>query len=78
MGTTGQLHIDTGGVQLTADSTYPVEQLAQFAPNPELSMLSGLGKQVYLACGYTDMRKSINRLMSIAEGSFLRQTVVPG
>lgn len=25
----GQLHIDTGGVQLTADSTYPVEQLAQ-------------------------------------------------
>lgn len=33
-------------------------------------MLSGLGKQVYLACGYTDMRKSINGLMSIVEGSF--------
>lgn len=28
-GAPGQLHIDTGGVQLTADSTYPVEQLAQ-------------------------------------------------
>ena len=33
-------------------------------------MLSGSGKQVYLACGYTDMRKSINGLMSIVEGSF--------
>lgn len=28
-GTPRQLHIDAGGVQLTADSTYPVEQLAQ-------------------------------------------------
>lgn len=33
-------------------------------------MLSGSGKQVYLACGYTDMRKSINGLMAIVEGSF--------
>lgn len=28
-GATGQLHIDVGGVQVTADSSYPVEQLAQ-------------------------------------------------
>lgn len=28
-GAPGQLHIDAGGVQLTADSTYPVEQLAR-------------------------------------------------
>ena len=33
-------------------------------------MLSAEGKQVYLACGYTDMRKSINGLMAIVEGSF--------
>lgn len=33
-------------------------------------MLSAVGKQVYLACGYTDMRKSINGLMVIVEGSF--------
>lgn len=35
-GATGQLHIDAGGVQLTADSTYPVEQLIQL-----LQALSG-------------------------------------
>jgi transposase len=28
------------------------------------------GKEVYLACGCTDMRKSINGLSSIVEGSF--------
>ena len=28
------------------------------------------GKQVYLACGHTDMRKSINGLSAIVEGSF--------
>lgn len=33
-------------------------------------MLSGSCKPVYLACGYTDMRKSINGLMAIVEGSF--------
>lgn len=33
-------------------------------------MLSAEGKQVYLACGHTDMRKSINGLMAIVEGSF--------
>lgn len=33
-------------------------------------MLSAAGKQVYLACGCTDMRKSINGLMAIVEGSF--------
>jgi transposase len=33
-------------------------------------MLSFEGKAVYLACGNTDMRKSINGLSAIVEGSF--------
>lgn len=33
-------------------------------------MLRAEGKRVYLACGVTDMRKSINGLSSIVEGSF--------
>jgi len=33
-------------------------------------MLSFEGKQVYLACGKTDMRKQINGLTAIVEGSF--------
>jgi len=33
-------------------------------------MLTFGGKRVYLACGLTDMRKSINGLMAIVEGSF--------
>jgi transposase len=33
-------------------------------------MLRFGGKQVYLSCGATDMRKSINGLMSIVENSF--------
>jgi transposase len=33
-------------------------------------MLSVGGKTVYLACGKTDMRKSINGLSAIVEGSF--------
>jgi len=33
-------------------------------------MLSFGGKAVYLACGYTDMRKSINGLAVIVEASF--------
>jgi len=33
-------------------------------------MLNVGGKKVYLACGATDMRKSINGLVSIVEGSF--------
>lgn len=33
-------------------------------------MLIFEGKQVYLACGTTDMRKSINGLMLIVENSF--------
>ena len=33
-------------------------------------MLSFKGKHVYLACGHTDMRKSINGLAAIVEGSF--------
>ena len=33
-------------------------------------MLSAKGKRVYLACGKTDMRKSINGLAGIVEGKF--------
>ena len=33
-------------------------------------MLNLSGKRVYLACGGTDMRKSINGLTAIVEGSF--------
>jgi len=33
-------------------------------------MLSVSGKRVFLACGKTDMRKSINGLTSIVSGSF--------
>jgi len=33
-------------------------------------MLKVDGKRVYLACGCTDMRKSINGLSAIVEGSF--------
>ena len=33
-------------------------------------MLSFAGKRVYLACGKTDMRKSINGLAAIVEGRF--------
>lgn len=33
-------------------------------------MLSFSGKHVYLACGKTDMRKSINGLAAIVEGQF--------
>jgi len=33
-------------------------------------MIKPEGKRVYLACGHTDMRKSINGLTAIVEGSF--------
>ena len=33
-------------------------------------MLDLNGKRVYLACGYTDMRKQINGLAAIVAGSF--------
>lgn len=33
-------------------------------------MLRFQGKQVYLACGHTDMRKSINGLSLLVQGSF--------
>jgi len=33
-------------------------------------MLRFDGKKIYLACGVTDMRKSINGLASIVEGVF--------
>ena len=33
-------------------------------------MMNLSGKRVYLACGATDMRKSINGLSAIVEGSF--------
>jgi transposase len=35
-----------------------------------VAMLSLTGKPVYLSCGETDMRKSINGLMSIVQSSF--------
>jgi transposase len=35
-----------------------------------VAMLSLTGKPVYLSCGETDMRKSINGLMSIVQASF--------
>lgn len=39
-------------------------------PHTTKTMLSFEGKVVYLACGHTDMRKSINGLSAIVEGSF--------
>ena len=33
-------------------------------------MLSFGNKRIYLACGHTDMRKSINGLAAVVEGSF--------
>lgn len=33
-------------------------------------MLNFANKQIYLACGHTDMRRSINGLSAIVEGSF--------
>jgi transposase len=33
-------------------------------------MLNFVNKRIYLACGHTDMRKSINGLAAIVEGSF--------
>ena len=33
-------------------------------------MLTFNGRQIYLACGHTDMRKSINGLSAIVEASF--------
>jgi len=33
-------------------------------------MINTTGKRVYLACGVTDMRKSINGLVAIIDGSF--------
>lgn len=33
-------------------------------------MLSADDKEIYLACGYTDMRKSINGLTTIVQSSF--------
>ncbi len=39
-------------------------------PGAESAVLSFEGAKVYLACGYTDMRKSINGLAAIVESSF--------
>ena len=33
-------------------------------------MIALQGKEVYLACGFTDLRKSINGLVALVEGSF--------
>ena len=39
-------------------------------PGTHAVMLNATGKKVYLACGRTDMRKSINGLAAIVEGNF--------
>lgn len=39
-------------------------------PGADAAMLNLESKRVYLACGHTDMRKSINGLAAIVEGSF--------
>ena len=39
-------------------------------PHTVVDMLSAAGKPVYLACGHTDMRKQINGLCAIVQGSF--------
>jgi transposase len=39
-------------------------------PAVDVDMLNFVGKKVYMACGHTDMRKSINGLAAIVEGSF--------
>ena len=39
-------------------------------PSAESAMIRFTEKPVYLACGQTDMRKSINGLAAIVEGSF--------
>ena len=39
-------------------------------PGARAAVLNVTGKKVYLACGKTDMRKSINGLSAIVEGSF--------
>lgn len=66
-----QLYISMGEMQLAVDSRYPVGQLAQLLRAlRRRPCLSAEGKRVYLTCGHTDMRKSINGLMAIVEGSF--------
>jgi transposase len=40
------------------------------AKEDDAAMLSLTGKRVFLACGRTDMRKSIDGLAAIVEGSF--------
>jgi len=39
-------------------------------PDANVVMLSFEGKTVYLSCGHTDMRKSINGLSALVESSF--------
>ena len=39
-------------------------------PGVESRMIALQGKEVYLACGFTDLRKSINGLVALVEGSF--------
>ena len=39
-------------------------------PGVSANMIAFGNKRIYLACGHTDMRKSINGLAAIVEGSF--------
>ena len=47
-------------------------------PNTGEAMLTFSNKRIYLACGHTDMRKSINGLSAIVEGSFKLSPVNDG
>lgn len=39
-------------------------------PNAEVAMMRWKNKPVYICCGHTDMRKSINGLMTLVKESF--------
>lgn len=46
-------------------------------PSVGVDMLSFEGKRVYLSCGATDMRKSIDGLMNIVQNSFSLDPFAP-
>lgn len=64
------IHMEIGRARVTIDSAYPAEKLATLLRELARPMLKVEGKRVYLACGKTDMRKSINGLSAIVESNF--------
>ena len=48
----------------------PSGKAGVIVPRTHADMINATGKKVYLACGRTDMRKSINGLAAIVEGNF--------